>query len=147
GSVREPIEPPCDWGTHVDIGRVLEGEERHRRHRILVNGIDGVPFDELPGSVVVVPPPLPGGPLTGAEGRGAAQSDVAGRRVARYLGVPSKSVDRVHEIGEAADVPAKRSGPAAEVMRKRRRAGLERRDQAAGEPRAKGPGQLVRFGA
>ena len=109
--VREPAEPTCDRRPQVDSGRALEGEEGHRSHRVLMDGVDGVSFDDIPGPSVVVPPPLPVGTLTGADCTGALKSHVPRFRVAEHLGVSCKSVDRIHEIGKAGDVPAETLGP------------------------------------
>ena len=66
---------PAADRVQVDLPAGLgEVEQRHRRHRVLVHGVDGVALDHRAGAGVVVPPPLPGRPLQLAD---------VGRRTAR----------------------------------------------------------------
>ena len=63
GAAAQPLEPLADGRVVVPAGRILQVEERHRRHRVLVHGVDRVALEHLAGAMVVVPPPLPRRPL------------------------------------------------------------------------------------
>ena len=107
GAGREPGKPLVDRLAEVPARRLLERKQRHRRHGVLVDGVDGVALDHLAGPPVVVPPPLPGRALASADQLGAA----SGRPRARAGGpspvVEGERLDRVHHVREAGHVTAK----------------------------------------
>ncbi len=100
----------------VGAARSSQVEESHRRDRVLVHAVDGIPFDDRAVACVIVPPPLARITLQRAETIGAPVGSRKGLGVGVQRGKPRKRLDRVCLVGEAADVSTK----AAERRRRKR---------------------------
>ena len=102
----QPAQTRDGGGAVVVPARLLQVEERHRGHRVLVHAVDRVTLDDRAGPHVVVPPPLTCGALPVDDHRGAPVRRVQRAPIARGPPVPGERLDGIDLVGEACDVGA-----------------------------------------
>src|SRR5260370_20560437 len=71
----DPLHTPLNVAVVVHAGNLVQRKQRHRSHAVLVHGIYRIPADHTSVCGIVVPPPLPHGPLQTADGISAPTSN------------------------------------------------------------------------
>src|ERR1035438_3362839 len=99
----DPRQPLIDRLGIVHSRRLAQCKQRHRRHAILMDTVDGILSQHSASRSVVVPPPLAQWTLDFAYGLSALPRHLKGGVDFICLRESSQRIDRVHLVGKAAD--------------------------------------------